>query len=168
MRKLAIPLLLLILTLIIGAAACSEGEARSPEAKEIQGFLNDKHVNAVLWEEWNIYDEWVYALSLYENSPQRAADTNTLWQQEKALANRARQNYQDLLGIDAPQPLQAFWDDLIAWPKQFYEWSNSPHTSFSGWLVEKADRKHAHAWLELKGICREHGISMEWPLPRVL
>ena len=47
-----------MLALVVGAVGCGvDSEALSPEAKEIRDFLNDKHVNAVLWEEWNIFDE---------------------------------------------------------------------------------------------------------------
>lgn len=170
MRKLAIVAMpLLTLALVIGAVGCGGGELMSHEAQEISDFLNDKHVNAVLWEEWNIYDEWAYGRSLYENSPRLAEDLGKHLYQESILADRARQNYQDLLGINQPQLLQAFCDDIIVWAKQFDEFlDSSPHSPLSNWLLQRAYRKHAEAWLELKNICREHGIEMEWPLPRQL
>ena len=33
----------------------------------------------MLWEEWNIFDEWAYVLSLYESSPQLYEDFEKLY-----------------------------------------------------------------------------------------
>jgi len=170
MRKSAVALIpLLIPAFVVGAIGCDDGETgASSESQEIASFLQDDHINAVLSEEWDIFDEWAYIASLYESSSQLDEDFETFYNRRKALRNRAFRNYQDILAISPPQPLQGFWDKIAEATKTFREGASSraPGT-FAAWLVRtKARQTHADAWLELKHICQEHNIPLQWSLPR--
>ncbi len=170
MKRLAILLTpFLILAFVVGGISCGDGETgTSSESQEIADFLEDEHINAVLSEEWDIFDEWAYALILYESSSQLDEDLETFYDHKKVLRNRAFRNYQDILAISPPQPLQGFWDTIAEATKTFWEGASgrAPGT-FAEWLVRtKARQTHADAWLELKRICREHNIPMQWSLPR--
>lgn len=167
MRKPTIlPVLLLILALIIAAVACGSGDTMPPEAKEISDFLNDKHVNAVLWEEWNLFDEYSCAVSLYGDSGPEGFSKLLYFRQ--AWKPRVISNYNDIIAISPPESLSGFWGKITEMMGSVCEILDPGAPSpFRDWVLEEyVPRKHAEAWLELSGICRQHNISMQWPLPR--
>ena len=171
MRKLAIVLVsLLILALVIGAVGCGGGgEALSPEAREIHDFLDDKHVNAVLQEERNIFDEWDYAWCLYDGGRDYVPfeDFERLWHIRQALWPRAAANYDAIIAMTPPESLAESWE-LIS------EAIGALRDGLSGtgpgpmkiWLLEASGpRKHLEAWGKLNFTCQQHGIPMPWALP---
>ena len=167
MRKLAIVLVpLSILALVIGG--CGGGsEALSPEAKEISDFLNGKHVNAVLWEEWNLFDEYGCAVSLYgDNGPE---GFTKLWNFRQAWTPRIISNYNDIVVISPPESLSGFWGKITEMMGDVCKILDPGAPGpFRNWVLEEyVPRKQAEVWLELSGICRQHNIAMPWPLPRV-
>ena len=169
MRKLAIVLIpLLLLVLVIGAVGCGSGDTMPSEAKEISDFLNGKHVNAVLWEEWNLFDELTLIVGIYEGSPQLITDFTEFSYQKKALFSRATQNYHDITDIVPPLYLNEFWNKIDGAINCLCRGLSPEMLSPPGnWsLKQYCPSKHAEAWLELSHICRQHNISMQWPLPR--
>ncbi len=154
------PIFVLLITLIL-LLACSSGvDEGDSESQEIADFLEDEHINAVLSEEWDIFDEWAYARSV--------GDFNKLYQWRSALAYRAGQNYRDLLQISPPGSLQEFWGKITEATKGFREGATGVRVrgqfadQMTGWAVEK----NALAWVALKNICKEHNIPFPWGLPR--
>ena len=169
MRKLGIVLVgLLVVVLVIGAFGCDStsdeggsGEALSPEVREIHDFLDDKHVNAVLQEERNIFSEWDYAWCVYYDRWTELRDIR------QALWPRAAANYDAIIAMTPPEPLAESWE-LIS------EAVGALRDGLAGkgldpiWLQEVyGPRKHLEAWLELNQTCQQHGIPMPWPLPSV-
>ena len=159
MRKLAVALIpLFLLSFVIGAVGCDDGETgASSESQEIADFLEDDHINALLSEEWDIFDEWAYVLSLYGSSVRYRSE---------ALGNRASRNYLDILAISPPQPLRGFWDKIGEATKMFCEGVKPTVPILSDWQMRQATQAHGDAWLELKHICQEHNIPLQWSLPR--
>lgn len=164
----------LLLALVVGAVGCGvDSEALSPEAKEIRDFLNDKHVNAVLWEEWNIFDEWSYYASLYDKNYSTKEyipfqDWEKYRNQEHALHSRAVENHRNFIGIKPPPSLANFWNDITEAIHWFWSWVTASPTPAARWGLDKSYGMHQEAWLELKRICGEQHIELEWPLPRIL
>jgi hypothetical protein len=80
---------------------------------------------------------------------------------------RTEKNYQDFIGITPPTVLENQWGKYIEALSLFYQGGkcNNPYCEF---LKEQAINKHAQAWLELRRVCNQYGVSMEWPLPRSL
>ncbi len=140
----------------------------SSESQEIASFLQDDHINAVLSEEWNIFDEWAYIASLFESSSQMNKVTTFMYRSE-ALGNRASRNYQDILETSPPQPLRGFWDKIGEATNMFWEGVNTMRSGLrimSDWQIGQATQAHGEAWLELKHIGQEHNIPLQWSLPR--
>jgi hypothetical protein len=167
MRKLVMAIMMLLLlaygTTVIGCSG--EGEATTPEGKEVERFLNDKHVKSVLWEEWNIFDEYLLALANYEASGRPLPWQTTFFNQRASLLDRAEKNYQAFIGITPPTILENQWGRFIEALALFYQ-NMDNYTPYGQFLFEKAPSKNIEAWLELRRVCNQHGVSMEWPLPR--
>ena len=167
MRSLRIAIVpFLCVALITCIISCGgSGEATSPEGQEIERFLKGKNVNSVLWEEWNIFDEYSLALSVYENSPKLYRDYVPYYDQMQALKNRVAENYADLASISPPLSLSGFWASITDAMKSFSE-SYELNPPISTFWANQAVKKNAEAWLSLSSTCGQHNIKMEWPLPR--
>jgi len=134
----------LCVALITGIIGCGgSGEATSPEGQEIQHFLKDKNVNSVLWEEWNIFDEYSLTLSIYENDSPLLADYGILYNQRQALKDRAADNYADIASISPPLSLSGFWASITDAMKSFsesYELNPPISTFWANQAVKKMQR----------------------------
>jgi hypothetical protein len=151
-----------LLSSIIG---CGGGEATSPEGQEIEHFLQDKSVNSVLWEEWNIFDEYSLALSIYENSAKLPTDYAAYHSQRNALKDRVAENYADIASISPPISLNRFWAMISDAMKHFND-SYESFVPFSTSMINNGVTINAEAWLSLSNTCRQYDIQMGWPLPR--
>jgi len=150
---------------------------QSQSEMAISNFLNDSHVNNVLWEEWNIFDEYSASVSLSD------------WKQQSvlrcALRERAVKNMQQLQSITAPTALKGFWTTLAGTvpfdPRNSNTWQGALGYYLAGtsicvgsggdlildtYILKQSLDKNMQAWLSLKNTCRQYDIKMEWPVPR--
>ena len=169
MRQLKVVLALLVmLSLVSGIIGCgSGGEATSPEGKEIERFLDDKHIKAILQEEWDIFSEYNYGYSLYAESGYSSSWYKDYWRNEwEGLIKRAAENYNAIASVSPSVLVTPFWDG-IELAMQYLREAMSPSIPYAlkDFSLRRAFQKNAQAWLELRNICRQWNLEMPWPLP---
>jgi len=159
------------LGLVTSLIGCGSGEeATSPEGREIERFLKDKHVNAVLWEEWKILDEYSLMDSLTE--PQTLAEFSAHYKewlaQRQVFRDRAAKNLVDIQSISPPASLNEFWTGITRAMNYFSLAIKGLLTgsALSDWEFHRSMELNAQAWLALSNICWQYNIKMEWPMPR--
>ena len=139
------------------------------ERDEIIYFLYDPYVNAVLCEEWDIFDDWDYAWCLYDGGREYVpyADWEKLWYIKQALYTRAVANYDAIIAITPPEPLADFWESISVAVGSLREGLSGalPGPIGNYALENSAPSKHLEAWFELDWTCWLYGIVMPLPLP---
>ena len=132
----------------------------------------------MLWEEWNIFDEYSLMRFTREGSNEGFLEFNN---QMLALKDRAAKNLADIQSISPPVCLNEFWvgiggaidttglnatgaiDTFYLATRTYFGGGSGP---FVNWMFERAMARNAQAWLALNNTCRQYNIKMEWPLPR--
>lgn len=137
------------------------------ESEIIANFLNDTHVNAMLWEEWNIFNEFNYGYSLYAMSGYSWSWYKNHWyNEEQGLIKRATENYNDIASVYPCVLITPFWDSIELAMKDLCE-AMSPSIPYAlkDFALRRAFQENGQAWLELSAICKQWNLEMSWPLP---